>query len=90
MQEEVARAVADGFTEQEVERAKQHWARQRAAYVGNEALYANRLSNLLQNGRDFGWIAANDARIAQVSAASASAALRTYLGAAPLVWLVAP
>lgn len=88
LQEELARALRDGFTEEEVERAKQLWTRERAMYAGNEPLYAARLAQVMLNGRDFTWLARYDARIARVSASDATAALRKYVGAAQIVWVI--
>lgn len=87
-------ALRQGFTGQEVERAKKTWLQDRKRYANDERLFAARLSQLMRNDRDFDWIARYDARIAAVTAADASAALRKYLGGQSpggenLVWMTA-
>lgn len=88
LQDELARALRDGFTEAEVAQAKQAWFRERAHYASNESLYAARLAQHMLNGRDFAWLAGYDERIAKVGAREATAALRKYLAEAPMVWVI--
>lgn len=81
-------ALKDGFTDQEIEQARKTWRQDRQRYANEERLYAARLSQIMHNNRDFDWIARYDARIAAVTAQDATAALRKYLGAANIVWMV--
>ena len=72
----------------EIERAKRNWLQERKNSLRSEDAYAGSLASALYSGRDYAWLADYDARIAQVTAAQASAVLRKYLGNAPVVWLV--
>jgi zinc protease len=88
LQDELQRALQGGFTEAEIERAKRNWLQERKNSLRSEDAYASSLASALYSGRDYAWLADYDARIAQVTAAQASAVLRKYLGSAPVVWLV--
>jgi len=88
LRDELARALRDGFTEEEVERARKNWFQERTRYASQERLLAARLAHALSNGRDFSWIADYDERIAKVSAKDATEALRRHLGSAPIVWMI--
>lgn len=88
LQDELQRALRDGFGEAEIERAKRNWLQERKNSLRSEDGYASSLASGLYSGRDYAWLADYDARIGQVTAAQASAALRKYLGNAPLVWMV--
>ncbi|MDD2721852.1 MAG: insulinase family protein [Gallionella sp.] len=81
-------ALTQGFTDQEVARAKITWTQDRKRYANEERLFAARLSQIMRNDRDFDWIARYDARIAAVTAKDATAALRKYLATANIVWMV--
>lgn len=88
LQDELARALKGGFTDAEVERAKANWLQERKNSLRSEDGYAGSLVNGLYSGRDYAWLADYDARIAQVTAAQATAVFRKYLGSAPIVWTV--
>lgn len=88
LREEVARALKDGFSEQEVERAKRNWLQERKTSLRQEKSFAAMLAQGLYAGRDYAWLARYDADIGRLSAAQVTAALRKYLGQAPIVWLV--
>ena len=88
LQEELATALRDGFSVEEVTRAKEKWVQDRKRYANDERLFAARLSQGMLNDRDFVWIAKYDERIASVTAKTASEALRKYLGSAPIVWMI--
>lgn len=88
LQDELARALKDGFTEEEVERAKKTWAEERKTYSEQEPLYAARLAQGMLTGRDFAWMAQYDERIARVTARDAAEALRKHAGSAPIVWVI--
>ncbi|MBS0355461.1 MAG: insulinase family protein [Proteobacteria bacterium] len=85
---ELARALKDGFSEQEVERAKRTWLEERKTGLRNEKGFVGVLSAGLENGHDYAWIAQYDAQIARLSAADVTAVFRKYLQGAPLVWSV--
>jgi zinc protease len=88
LQDEVAKALRDGFSEAEAARAKAAWLQERKTGLSGEKYFAGTLADGLYAGRDYAWIADYDRRIATVTAAQASAALRKYLGPTPIVWLV--
>ena len=88
LQQELARALKDGFTPAEVERAKRAWLQERKTSLRDERSYTASLAQGLYSGRDYAWLARYDAAIARVDAAQATRALRKYLADAPLVWSV--
>lgn len=88
LQEELARALKEGFTEQEVSRAKKAWAEERKNMLRAEKSYAGTLAQGLYTGHDYAWVAQYDAKIARLSTAEVNAALRKYLQDAPIVWAI--
>lgn len=88
LQDEWQRALNKGFDSAEIERVKRAWLQERKSSLRAEEGYAGSLAHGLYSGRDYAWLAAYDARIAQVSAEQASAALRKYLGTAPMLWMI--
>ncbi|MBS1161872.1 MAG: pseudouridine synthase [Proteobacteria bacterium] len=88
LQDELARALKDGFSEQEVERAKKAWLQERKTSLSAENSFAGNLAQGLYNGRDYAWLAEYDAKISRLSTPEVTRALRKYLGQAPLVWMV--
>jgi len=88
LQDEWQRALNKGFDSAEIERVKRAWLQERKNSLRAEEGYAGSLAHGLYSGRDYAWLAAYDARIAQVSAEQASAALRKYLGTAPMLWMI--
>jgi len=88
LQDELARALKDGFSEQEVERAKRAWLQERKTSLRAEKSFASYLAQGLYNGRDYAWLAKYDDAIARLSVGEVNAALRKYLGDAPLVWMI--
>jgi len=88
LQDELARALKDGFTEQEVERAKRAWAQERKTSLRAEKSFASNLAQGLYSGRDYAWLAQYDEKIARLTAQEVTLALRKYLAATPMVWMV--
>lgn len=88
LKEELARALADGFDAAEVARAQQAWQRERQKSLTAEKGYVGQLAYGLYTGRDYAWLAQYDARIARLTAPEVNAALRKYLGDAPVVWAI--
>lgn len=88
LKEELARALKDGFSEQEVERAKNAWAQERKNALRAEKSFASNLAMGLQNGRDYAWLARYDEQIARLTAPEVTRALRKYLAEAPIVWTI--
>ena len=86
LQDEVARALRDGLTADEIERARRSWLEARKTLLRSEAGYASLLAQGLLHGRDPAWLASFEARMASVTAAEVNAALRRHLGSASVVW----
>jgi len=89
LQEELAQALAEGFTAAEVERAQAAWQEARTRSLASEGALVGQLLQGMQSGRDFAWQAEFDRRIAALTAAEVTAALRRHLAPAALVWSVA-
>jgi zinc protease len=88
LQDELARALKDGFSEAEVERAKSAWLQERKTALRAENSFASYLAQGLYNGRDYAWLAKYDAAISRVNAQEVTQALRKYLAEAPMVWMI--
>jgi len=88
LQDELAQALKNGFSESEVERAKKAWAEERKTSLRTEKSFASYLAQGLYNGRDYAWLAKYDAAIGRLNAREVNEALRKYLADAPLVWMV--
>lgn len=88
LQDELNRALKEGFTETEVARAKAVWEQKRKTSLRSEKSFAAMLAQGLYSGRDYAWVADYDEKIALVTAQEASQALRKYLGQAPIVWSI--
>ncbi len=85
---ELARALKDGFSAQEVARAKRAWLEERKTSLRSEKSFADALAQGLYSGRDYAWLAHYDEEIARVTPQQVTHALRKYLGATPMVWMV--
>ena len=79
LNEEIVRAVRDGFTEKEVADAKKAILQERALARAQDARLAGELAKQAYLGRTFAFAAAVDARIAGVSTEAVNAALRRYV-----------
>lgn len=88
LRDELAKALKDGFTPAEVERAKRAWQQERKTALRAEKSFVGYLSQGLYNGRDFAWLARYDEAIAKLDAKAVTQALRKYLGEAPVVWAI--
>ena len=86
--DELAKALREGFSAAEVERAKKAWAEERKTNLRSENSFAGTLAQGLLTGRDYAWLAEYDARIAALSLSEVNDALRRYLGSAPLLWSI--
>lgn len=86
LRDELARALRDGLTADEIERARRSWLEARKTALKAEEGYAGLLAQGLLHGRDPAWLAAFEARMASVTAAEVNAALRRYLGQVSIVW----
>jgi zinc protease len=80
LREEIEKALRDGFTDEEVARAKSGWAQQYAQNRVQDQSLASRLLSHLDSGRTFlTWDKAFEARVLAVTPEAARAALRKYL-----------
>lgn len=86
LQDELSRALRDGLTPDEIERARRTWLESRKTLLRSEAGYAGLLAQGLLHGRDPAWLADFEVRMARVTADEANAALRRYLLPARIVW----
>lgn len=88
LQDELARALKDGFTDQEVERAKKAWLQERKNALRAEKTFASYLAQGLYTGHDYAWLAQYDAAISRLNSREVTLALRKYLADASIVWAV--
>ncbi|WP_301103337.1 M16 family metallopeptidase [Propionivibrio sp.] len=88
LKEELARALKDGFSATEVERAKRAWLHERKTSLREERSYASSLAQGMYSGRDYAWLAQYDKKIATLDAQQVTHALRKYLADAPIVWAI--
>jgi zinc protease len=88
LKDELVRALKEGFSEQEVARAKRTWLQERKTSLRSESSFAGNLSQGLYHGRDYAWLAQYDEKIARLSAREVTQALRKYLADAPIVWMI--
>jgi zinc protease len=88
LQDELARALKDGFSAPEVERAKRAWLQERKTSLRDEQSFAGSLAEGLYSGRDYAWLARYDEKIARLAAPEVTAALRKYLAETPMVWTI--
>jgi zinc protease len=79
IREELARGAKDGFTEAEVAEAKKSWLMGQETNRANDGAIAQMLSENLGLGRTMAFRRDLEARVASVTAADATAALRKYL-----------
>jgi zinc protease len=79
LNEELARAVRDGFTEAEVADAKRALLQERALARTQDARLAAALATQAYLGRTFAYSAKVDAEIAGLTADAVNAALRKYV-----------
>ncbi len=88
LKDELKRALKDGFSEQEVERAKRAWLQERKTSLRDEQSFASSLAEGLYSGRDYAWLARYDEKIARLTPQEVTLALRKYLAEAPMVWRI--
>ncbi|WP_428827506.1 M16 family metallopeptidase [Azonexus sp. IMCC34842] len=86
LKEELARALAGGFSEAEVTRAKSLWKQERSKSLTAENGLVRQLSQGMYSGRDYAWLARFDRQIEQLGAAAVTEALRKYLADTSIVW----
>ncbi len=79
IREELARALAQGFTDAEFEAAKQGLLEARRVQRGQDGALAGRLANYLYLGRTFAWDVAFEQRLAALKPDEVRDALRRHL-----------
>jgi zinc protease len=84
MREELARAIANGFTAEEVESAKRGLLEARRLARTNDASLTGRLATYLFLNRTFAWDVEFERRIAALTPAEVQAALKRHLDPAKL------
>jgi zinc protease len=84
MREELARALKDGFSAEEVETAKRGLLEARRLARTNDGQLAGRLAMYLFLGRSFAWDVDFEKRIAALTPAEVHAALRRHVDPAKL------
>jgi len=83
--EELARAVKDGFTPEEIAAAKSGWLQSRTVGRSSETAVAGLLAGHDYNGRTSAWDAEMEAKVAALTPAQIREALGRHLDAAALV-----
>lgn len=86
LREELARALADGFSEAEVARAKAAWKNGRQLALTAESTIAGHLLQAQRSGLDARWEAGLEHRVGELDAAAVNAALRKFLAPVTVVW----
>ena len=89
MREEIARAVSDGFTPQEVEAGKVGILQARRLARTQDRALASRVASYLYIGRTFAWDIELESKIAALTPAQVHAALAKYVDPAKLSFVVA-
>jgi zinc protease len=84
IREEIARALADGFAQAEIESGKKSLLEQRRLSRANDRQLAARLANYLFIGRTFAWDVEFEKRIAALTPEQVRDALRRHLDPAKL------
>ena len=77
--EELARAIKDGFTDQEVEDAKKGWLQQQQVSRSQDAFLTSTMNNYLEFDRTMMWNAELEEKIANLTTAEVSAAFEKYI-----------
>ncbi|HEV2291290.1 MAG TPA: pitrilysin family protein, partial [Gemmatimonadales bacterium] len=84
-QEEVARALKDGFTQDELDKARQGWLQQNELMRSRDAALAGTLTNDLFVGRTMAYDSTLEARVRGLTAADVNAAFRRYIDPARFI-----
>jgi zinc protease len=79
LREEIARALKDGFTADEVARAKQGWLQNAAVERSQDPSLAGELANYLFLGRTLSYDADLERKLAALTPDQIAAAMRRYL-----------
>jgi zinc protease len=86
LQSVLKRVLAEGFSPEQIQQAKDAWKEKRKTFLGVERDFASTLSDSLYDGFDFAAIAKFDDQMSSVDHAQATAAVRKYLKASTFLW----
>ena len=89
LQEEIARVIKDGFSKEEVARAKSGLLQQRAQNRAADPALAGSLNNNQYQGRTFAWVQAFEDKIAKLTAEQVTAAFKKAIDPAKLSVIIA-
>ena len=89
IREELAQALKDGFSDEEIERGRKALLEARRLARTQDRALAGRLSNYIFIGRTFAWDILLESRIASLTAAQVNAALRKHIDPAKLAIVAA-
>jgi len=84
----LSKVIAEGFSSEQVEKAKSSWMQKRKSTFGDESEFVSTLVDSLDNGHDFEAIANFDEKIKGVNHSQATAAIRKYVDQSKLLWSV--
>jgi zinc protease len=84
----LSKVIAEGFSSEQVEKAKSAWMQKRKSTLGDESEFVSTLVDSLYNGHDFEAIANFDKKIKGVDHSQATAAIRKYVDQTKLLWSV--
>ncbi|HEU5358558.1 MAG TPA: pitrilysin family protein [Gemmatimonadales bacterium] len=84
-QEEVARALKDGFTQDELDKARQGWLQQNELMRSRDAALAGTLTSDLFVGRTMAYDSTLEARVRGLTAADVNAAFRRFIDPAKFI-----
>jgi zinc protease len=82
--EEMLRAAKDGFTPEEISKAKEGWSESRKRQRTNDNALSTRLGENLEYGRTFAFVSALEAQVNAVTAAQLQAVVAKYLDPATM------
>jgi zinc protease len=88
LQSVLTKVLAEGFTLEQIEKAKSAWLQKRKASLGDERGFASILVNGLYDGQDFEAIEALDQKIKAVDQRQATDVLKKYVVQSKILWAV--
>ena len=84
----LSKVIAEGFSVEQVEKAKSAWMQKRKSTFGDESEFVSTLVDSLDNGYDFEAIANFDEKIKGINHTQTTAAIRKYVDQTKLLWSV--
>ncbi len=88
LQSVLAKVLSEGFTSEQIEKAKSAWLQKRKATLGDERGFASTLVNSLYDGQDFEAIEALDQKLKAVNDRQATSVLKKYVAQSQILWAV--